>query len=87
MPRPRGRDGGEERGRGSCGRPPARWSVGQDALFRQFDVTPQGGQSVDEVRTTLGGLGSVYVPESVVPSGDGLRVTFSAVAPTGVLSN
>jgi hypothetical protein len=59
----------------------------QDALFRQIDVTPQGGQSVDEVRTTLEGLGSVYVPESVVPSGDGLRVTFSAVAPTGVLSN
>jgi len=59
----------------------------QEALFRRFDVTPQGGQSVDQLRSTLEGLGSVYVPESVVPSGDGLQVTFSAVAPSGVLSN
>ena len=59
----------------------------QQAPFRQFDITPRGGQTVDELRSTLEGLGGVYVPESVRPTGDGLRVTFSAVAPGGVLTD
>jgi hypothetical protein len=59
----------------------------QDALYRRFDVTPQGGETVEQLDALLRGLGDVYEPASIEPAGDGLRITFSAVAPSGVLSD
>lgn len=58
----------------------------QGSLFRQLDITPQGGETADQLRTTLEGLGSVYEPASIDQVGDALRVTYSAVAPSGVLT-
>ena len=59
----------------------------QESLFRQFDVTPQGGETVEQLDAVLRGLGETYEPASIEPRGDGLRITFSAVAPSGVLSD
>jgi hypothetical protein len=58
----------------------------QESLFRQFVVTPGGGESLADLRATLEGLGDVYAPQSVEQEGDALRVTFSAVPPEGLLA-
>ncbi|MBD8726409.1 glycosyltransferase family 39 protein [Frigoribacterium sp. CFBP 13707] len=58
----------------------------QESLFRQFVVTPGGGESLTDLRATLEGLGDVYAPQSVEQEGDALRVTFSAVPPEGLLA-
>jgi hypothetical protein len=59
----------------------------QESVFRQFDVTPEGGETVDQLDALLRGLGDTYEPASIEPRGDGLRITFSAVAPSSVLSD
>ena len=66
---------------------PAALPGEQESVFRQFDVTPQGGETVAQLDTLLRGLGETYEPASIEPRGDGLRITFSAVAPSGVLSD
>ncbi|MBF4579872.1 glycosyltransferase [Frigoribacterium sp. VKM Ac-2530] len=66
---------------------PAALPGEQESVFRQFDVTPQGGETVAQLDTLLRGLGDTYEPASIEPQGDGLRITFSAVAPSGVLSD
>ena len=54
-------------------------------VYRQFLVTPQDGQGTADLRGYVDGLGATFAPESVTESGDGLLLTWSAIAPSGVL--
>ena len=64
---------------------PASLPGESEGLFRQLEIIPADGRSVDDLAAVVDGLGSTYAPVGADPTDDGLIATWSALPPSGLL--